>query len=81
VVSGNFTLKDSPTPMACNSKATEGGVDNLTITTDASPTMRGLAEGTIGSDYRIMTSRATRGGAGNSVVAALHAREKLNEAI
>jgi hypothetical protein len=79
-MSDGFTLKDSPTPMASNSKATEGGVDDLTMVADASSTAQGLAEGTTGSDYRIMTSRATGGGVGDSVVATLHAKEQLNEA-
>jgi hypothetical protein len=36
-MSEGFALKASPTPMACNSNASEGGVEDLTTAANASP--------------------------------------------
>jgi hypothetical protein len=36
-MSEGFALKASLTPMACNSNASEGGVEDLTTAADASP--------------------------------------------
>jgi hypothetical protein len=74
-------LKASPMPMAFNSNATEGGVGDLMMPTDASSAMGtacvcvcvgggGLAEETTGSDCKFMTTQAIGGGTSDLAVAA-----------